>query len=244
MSANARPSRDAESVLRFKTRENARADPPTPPAAPERPVVWYGPGTEPELPPELEGQRGALATFEFVHAHTRAAGLALAEGVAQAIGETVDAVKREIAATYEVEIAKLRAELAEVKAKSNETSFIVQRLQIDRTGPPGPQGLMGRDGAPGPPGPPGEKGDKGSRGQPGDRVVAWRLDTEDYTVFPIFWEGKEGPPINLHPFFAVYNTQVDAGDALIEAEMIAERRDALQLEIERTVRGLPARGYP
>jgi hypothetical protein len=237
MSANPKPERRSEpaDVLKFKSRENV------PPAGPERPVVWYPAGSEPPLPPELEAQRGALVTFECLHSHTKGVGLALTETLAAAFAEALDDVKKEIAATYEVEIAKLKAELAEVKAKSNETSFIVQRLQIDRTGPPGPQGLMGRDGKDGPVGPVGPPGVRGNRGQPGDKIVSWRLAPDEFLAFPITETGKELPPLNLMPFFVEYNSVTEGSEVELATEQMALDRADLELRAARVKQGLPER---
>jgi hypothetical protein len=141
-------------------------------------------------------------------------------------------------AEIKLELAQLRAALAETRSKADATDFVVQRLQIDRQGPPGPPGPMGRDGRDGNPGP---RGEKGSRGQRGFEITGWKVDVAAYHATPVFYDNSEGPPLNLLPFFERYNADTEADEVEAAIEDVALKRAALELEVERTKRGLPAR---
>jgi hypothetical protein len=54
-------------------------------------------------------------------------------------------------------------------------------------------------------------------------------------------QGKELPPLNLMPFFAVYNTQTEASEVDLATEVAAAERARLELEIVRVQKGLPPR---
>jgi hypothetical protein len=139
------------------------------------------------------------------------------------------------------EVALLRASLGEANAKVASLDFICERLRVENRGPPGPAGPMGRDGKDGRDGAQGPPGPKGSRGQRGFEIIGWTIDVDGFTATPQFYDGSSAPPINMLPFFQAYNAQVEDSDALMEAEAIAERRAALELESERMRHGLPAR---
>jgi hypothetical protein len=125
--------------------------------------------------------------------------------------------------------AELKAQLAEVRSKADTTDFVVQRLQIDRTGPPGPQGMMGRDGAVGIQGP---QGARGPRGQPGDRIVSWRLSPEEFLAYPITEQGKELPPLNLMPFFMQYNEESGDQETALATAQTELQQTRLEHDIE------------
>jgi hypothetical protein len=134
-------------------------------------------------------------------------------------------------------LAELKAELAGAKAKIEKTDFVVERLSIDRQGPPGSQGLRGRDGADGRPGP---AGPKGSRGQKSE-ICAWQLDIENYRAVPIFQDDTCGPALNLSGFFEAYNHAVEDDEVSLATERAALNRAELELEITRIDHGLPRR---
>jgi hypothetical protein len=108
----------------------------------------------------------------------------------------IDAIKRvhyeeisEIKIAYERE----RATTAELRAKLNEHEFILERLRIDKKGPPGARGERGRDGPPG-------RGGKGERGEPAPRLKSWRIDSASYTATPVFEDSSTGPVLDFSAF--------------------------------------------
>jgi hypothetical protein len=173
---------------------------------------------------------------------TLAEGLDMVAGVVDTFSEQIGKLHSEIE-HLRTTIAELKAELSGVTAKGNETAFVVQRLQLDRTGPQGPPGPMGRDGRDGAQGP---KGEKGNRGQRGFEIIGWDIDTNAYSATPQFYDGQEGPPLCLLGMFQKYNNDTMEAEALseteLETERAAEQRAAHLLEIERVRRGWPARG--
>lgn len=164
----------------------------------------------------------------------------LLEPMQEALNDVADAIGKLRRENQELRIAlaEMKVALVEVTAKANETSFVVQRLQIDRTGPAGPPGPMGRDGKDGAVGP---RGEKGSRGQRGFEIVGWKVDVAGYQAVPVFYDNSEGPPLNLRPFFERYNADTEGDDVALAVEQMAHSRAALELETERTRRGLPAK---
>ena len=91
-------------------------------------------------------------------------------------------LRAEIAA-LRLENAQSRGAVAEAKAKLSEIDFIVERLKIDRRGPPGVKGERGRDGRDGPVGPPGQQGPTGS---PAPAIAAWEPRPERFETVPVY----------------------------------------------------------
>jgi hypothetical protein len=136
-------------------------------------------------------------------------------------------------------LSELKAEQAETRAKSNETSFIVARLRLDHKGDPGCEGKMGRDGPPGP------RGVEGKVGRPGMPLVGWQIDPDEFLVYGLLGDGIRTPPLNLLPFFQAYNGQTGVEDEVNEVvastEAMALQRARLEYDAERMKRGLPVR---
>jgi hypothetical protein len=177
------------------------------------------------------------------------------EGLMAVIGETTDAHEQEITKLREglaeansliakltVVVSELKAAHAETRAKADTTEFVVENIREVNKGDPGPRGLMGRDGALGPRG---DQGPRGPRGERGERVVSFELHPQDFLIYPIDENGKRGAVLNLRPFFAEYHEQAGAEEETNEIELATAQTDFerahLELEIERTKRGLPAK---
>jgi hypothetical protein len=71
-------------------------------------------------------------------------------------------------------------------------------------GATGPQGIRGPKGEPGPRGLTGEAGPKGA---PGASSVGWTPDYVGFKATPIMSDGREGPPLDLRPFFQEFLDQ-------------------------------------
>lgn len=147
-----------------------------------------------------------------------------------AVAITGDAVRplRVKLAGMEVENAQLRGTIAELRAKLSEIDFVVERLKIDRRGPPGVKGERGRDGRDGPPGR-GERGERGEKGAPAPVITAWEARPEAFEIVPVFSTGERGPPIALLALFQAYDAATsvlddrDLATAAVEARDLAER---------------------
>ena len=118
--------------------------------------------------------------------------------------EKVFAELRAEIAALRLENAQSKGGVAEAKAKLSEIDFIVERLKIDRRGPPGLRGERGRDGPPGK----GERGAQGERGAPAPALAAWEPHPERFTITPVYSTGERGPPINLLSLFEAYHGAV------------------------------------
>jgi hypothetical protein len=227
---------DADGVI-VKVKHDARVKPAgpksrrKPTASAEGAVVHCG-GTV-ELPAQYESSRHATVTFETLWAAT----MAIGEGPREELATEVAGLRSEVM-QLKVANAELKANLAEARAKSDQTAFVVERLRVENRGPPGPQGLMGRDGRDGKQGPPGPKG---SRGQRGFEIVEWKVDVAAYHATPQFYDGSEGPRLNLLPLFERYNADTEADDVEAAIEQVAYGRAELELRAERVKRGLPER---
>jgi len=135
-------------------------------------------------------------------------------------------------------LAELRAEHAETKGKLGEASHKLDRLTITHKGDPGERGPVGADGREGRPG---AQGPRGNRGQKGFTVAAWEIDVEGYRAIPQFDDGSAGPAICLLGLFQQFQHDTEASDVDLATEQAALQRAALELQVERTKRGLPAR---
>ena len=71
-------------------------------------------------------------------------------------------------------------------------------------GATGPQGIAGPKGDRGPRGLTGEAGPKGT---PGAVIVGWTPDYTDFKATPIMSDGREGPALDLRPFFQEFLDQ-------------------------------------
>jgi hypothetical protein len=56
-------------------------------------------------------------------------------------------------------------------------------------------------------GPPGERGERGGRGEDGARIASWKLDRRRFTATPVMADGTHGPELELHDFFAEFQTE-------------------------------------
>ena len=139
------------------------------------------------------------------------------------------------------QVSDLKAELIEARHEVRELRLIQESLRISTRGESGRDGARGVPGRDGVQGPVGAKGERGPRGQPGDRIVSWRLEPEEYRVFPITETGKELPALNLYSLFEAFNRATEATEAELAIEEVAHSRAGLELETERVRRGLPAR---
>lgn len=138
--------------------------------------------------------------------------------IAEAIGTLVAELGRELRLEWRKEMSeayaklrdentelkitneRLRADMAGLKAKQGELDFVVERLRIDKRGPPGAKGLPGRDGEQGPEGP------KGARGDAASRIVSWDIgDPNDFTAAPVMSNGSRGAPLQLRALLDAYN---------------------------------------
>jgi hypothetical protein len=68
----------------------------------------------------------------------------------------------------------------------------------------------GRVGKPGIRGERGEPGLRGERGLPGLNIESWKLEPDRYLLTPILQDGREGPPVNVRPFFEQYHRECGA----------------------------------
>ena len=68
----------------------------------------------------------------------------------------------------------------------------------------------GRVGKPGIRGERGEPGLRGERGPPGLNIESWKLEPDQYLLTPILQDGREGPPVNVRPFFEQYHRECGA----------------------------------
>jgi len=68
----------------------------------------------------------------------------------------------------------------------------------------------GRVGKPGIRGERGEPGMRGERGPPGLNIESWKLEPDQYLLTPILQDGREGPPVNVRPFFEQYHRECGA----------------------------------
>jgi hypothetical protein len=128
----------------------------------------------------------------------------------------------------ETEIARLTAKVAEAQAKLNEVSFVQERLQIERRGPPG---LAGPRGADGPRGETGLRGERGEPGKPAPAVIEWRPDPEAFTIQAVLSDGSTGPMIALRSLFEAY----DAAVSLIEDRDLTEAAQTARALAEQEI---------
>ena len=142
--------------------------------------------------------------------------------------EKVFAELRAEIAALRLENARSTGALAEAKAKLSEIDFIVERLKIDRRGPPGLRGERGRDG---PPGARGERGERGETGAPAPALAAWEVRPERFEIVPRYSNGEAGPPICLLALFQSY----DAAVSEIEDRDLTEAAQASREIVEREV---------
>jgi hypothetical protein len=228
---------DAAGVIR-KTRRDARARP----AEPDRQTLTSAPSIFPTiagdvpLPEGFAHHADALATLGTAWAIAMMVNATHRENMEHA-EELIGELRNEIAG-LRIANAELKAALAEVRSKSNETAFVVDRLRIENKGPPGERGLMGRDGRDGAIGPPGPRG---NRGQRGFEIIGWQIDVAGYQATPQFYDGSEGPPLNMRPFFERYNADTEGDEIELAAEQLAHSRAELEYRTERVRKGLPER---
>jgi hypothetical protein len=133
-------------------------------------------------------------------------------------------------------LAELRAQFAEAKAEFAEAKHILERLQVSREGKRGERGPCGADG---PAGMRGERGPRGETGSPAPIVAAWETRAENFQIVPVFANGERGVPINLRPFFEVYDAatnELDDRDIVSAAEASRMRVEA---EAEAVRQGRP-----
>ncbi|SEB85434.1 hypothetical protein SAMN05444161_0012 [Rhizobiales bacterium GAS191] len=136
-------------------------------------------------------------------------------------------------AGMQVENAQLRSAIAELKSEIAQISFIVERLSIDRQGPPGAAGPRGRDGRDGPPGMRGETGPRGETGKAAPKIVGWEVHEETYEARPLLSDSSRAPVLRLRGLFEQFDADSDATDAIEEADAAAAKRDEAERERER-----------
>jgi hypothetical protein len=193
------------------------------------------------LPEEYRQHGGDIVTLGTAWTLTMLGSEAANENFGKIVAE-IDDLCAEVA-SLKLADAELKSALAETRAKADTSDFVLQRLRLENQGDAGPEGKMGRDGAAGPRGERGETGPKGARGQMGDRLVNWRLSPEEFLAFPVNEQGKELPPLNLHPFFAEFEAQTAETDSELATAAAEERRAGIELEIARITHGVsPSRG--
>jgi len=162
------------------------------------------------------------------------------EPVTEAINSLVDRVDelRKESLSLRTALAELKAEHAEVKTQFGVAAHKLERLTITHKGDPGergPQGVDGREGRPG------AQGAKGSRGQKGYTVCGWEIDAVNYRAIPEFDDGTMGPALCLRAMFEQFDAETGGDDIDAAIEETALQRTRLELEIERTRRGWPAK---
>jgi hypothetical protein len=141
-------------------------------------------------------------------------------------------------AESQLENAQLRATIAEIRAKQNEHEFVLERLKIEKRGPPGVKGERGRDGAEGSRG---ETGQRGERGPPGPRVVAFETDDSAFVAVELLSTGQKGASLNLRGMFESYHAQVEGEAVEEEREAAAASRAVIEREAAAVREGRPAR---
>jgi hypothetical protein len=129
----------------------------------------------------------------------------------------------------ELENARDKATIAELRSKLHEVDFIVERLRVENKGPPGVKGDRGRDGRDmtGP----GARGERGPPGPPAPRIVSWEISDSDFVAYPLLSTGQKGPGLHLRGMFEVYNEQVNDTDAAAEIDAAARSREAARREL-------------
>ena len=180
------------------------------------------------------------------------------ELIGEVIGETVGEMGREIEAKLgglggnpadlaemrsalaeaKLENAQLKAALAEIRAKQNEHEFVLERLKIEKRGPPGVKGERGRDGAEGARG---ETGARGEQGPPGPHVVAFETDDASFVAVELLSNGKKGASLHLRGMFESAFEQADEAEAAEAHDAVQAQRAVIEREAENVRRGLPAR---
>ena len=180
------------------------------------------------------------------------------ELIGEVIGETVGEMGREIEAKLgglggnpanlaemrsalaeaKLENAQLKAALAEIRAKQNEHEFVLERLKIEKRGPPGVKGERGRDGAEGARG---ETGARGEQGPPGPHVVAFETDDASFVAVELLSNGKKGASLHLRGMFESAFEQADEAEAAEAHDAVQAQRAVIEREAENVRCGLPAR---
>jgi hypothetical protein len=226
-------------VYQTEARVPPPVDTPLPPGRSERKPLGLRPVGEPEPSYEAAFVSGpsipsVLATLS-PEARSAPASLGdVAEALDTAVAIDFDGdgllrarigeLRREIA-RLEVENAKLLASVAEVRSKLHEVSFVQERLQIERRGPPGVAGPRGADG---PAGMRGERGERGEAGPPEPTIAAWEPRPERFEVVPVFSDGSRGPAIALLSLFQAYDSAVQELDDRDLTEAAQASREAAE----------------
>jgi hypothetical protein len=126
-----------------------------------------------------------------------------------------------------------------VKSKVNELDFVVERLKIDRRGPPGLPGPMGRDGRDGV-GKIGPAGPVGPKGEAAPVVSTWDVDERAFMCTPIGGDGKPaGATLHLHGLFSSFSEALDDADVAEEIDAAASSRAVVEREAEAKRLGVP-----
>jgi hypothetical protein len=127
--------------------------------------------------------------------------------IGQVIGEMGDDLRKEFGRTPEtpdaqaalrVEIAELKAALAEARAETRELKTIQESMRTasrGEKGQTGARGVPGRDGQPGPQGPRGEKGESGAR------AASFLVNPAEYSAALILSDGSPGAQLRMRPLF-------------------------------------------
>jgi hypothetical protein len=159
--------------------------------------------------------------------------VALALDSAIAIGLDGEGVLHARIVKLEIENARDKATIAELRSKVAELDFVSERLRLENRGPIGPKGERGRDGRDGPDGVRGEKGDEGPKGKPAPIVVGWETRPDAFEVVPIYSDGERGLPIHLLSLFQAFHDMTSWVEDVAVNEAAQESRKAIEAEAER-----------
>jgi hypothetical protein len=100
-------------------------------------------------------------------------------------------------------VAELRADHAALRGDQGVVMHKVERLVLDRTGPPGargPQGLDGREG------PSGRDGRDGRSGTDSKSIVDWKISPDRFEVTAVMTDGSFSAPMKLQPLLQAFGT--------------------------------------
>ena len=112
-------------------------------------------------------------------------------------------------AALRVELAEVRAALAEARAEVRELKIIQEGMRTasrGERGVDGARGVPGRDGQPGPIGPRGEKGEFGAW------AASFLVNPADYSAALLLSDGSPGAQLRMRPLFEAFAEEIAASD--------------------------------